>query len=77
MPQRHPGLGLCRHTRVANTSVVNLDADLVGAGRSNLDILKGEFLASLPGDGGLAGNGLSFQMWSVWLFPESSAGMPS
>jgi hypothetical protein len=38
---------------VADTSVVNLDAHLVGAGRSNLDILNGEGLSRSPGDGGL------------------------
>lgn len=40
-------------TSVADTGVVNLDAHLVGAGRSNLDILNGEGLSRSPGDGGL------------------------
>jgi hypothetical protein len=44
---------------VANTSVVDLNSDLVGLGRSNLDVLNGERLAGLPGDGGLTGNGLA------------------
>lgn len=45
-------------TCVANTSVVNLDADLVGSGREDLDVLNAEGLAGSPGDGGLAGDGL-------------------
>jgi hypothetical protein len=48
-------VGIC----VANTSVVDLNSDLVGLGRSDLDILNGEGLAGLPGDGGLTGNGLA------------------
>jgi hypothetical protein len=48
-------VGIC----VANTSVVDLNSDLVGLGRSNLDVLNGERLAGLPGDGGLTGNGLA------------------
>lgn len=43
---------------MADTSVVDLDADLVGLGRSNLDVLDAQRLAGLPGDGGLAGDGL-------------------
>lgn len=46
------------HTCVANTSVVDLDTDLVGLGRSNFNVLNGQRLAGLPGDGGLAGDGL-------------------
>lgn len=45
-------------TCVADTSVVNLDTDLVSLGRSDLDVLDAQLLASLPGDGGLAGDGL-------------------
>lgn len=45
-------------TSVADTSVVDLDADLVGPGRKDLDILNGQRLAGLPGNGGLARNGL-------------------
>lgn len=41
------------NTGVANTSVVNLDADLVGLRWGYFDVLEGEILASLPGDGGL------------------------
>lgn len=43
---------------MADTGVVNLDADLVGSGRANLDILDAQRLAGFPGDGGLAGDGL-------------------
>lgn len=44
---------------MADTGIVDLDSDLVGLGRSNLDILDREVLAGLPGHGGLAGDGLS------------------
>lgn len=37
---------------------MNLNADLVGLGGSDLDVLNGEVLAGLPGDGSLAGDGL-------------------
>ena len=47
------------HTCVANTSVVDLNSDLVGPGGSDLDILNGERLAGLPGNGGLTSNGLA------------------
>lgn len=50
-----------RHTRVANTSVVDLDADLVRFWRGNLNVLNGQVLAGLPGHGGLAGDGLQMQ----------------
>ena len=54
---------------MANTSVVNLNADLMGLGGSHLDVLNGEVLAGLPGDGGLAGDGLfSFALVSVLFF---------
>ena len=43
---------------MAHSRVVNLDADLVSLGRRDLDVLEGEGLAGLPGDGGLAGDGL-------------------
>ena len=43
---------------MADTGVKDLNTDLVGLGRRDLDILDGEVLASLPGDGGLAGDGL-------------------
>ena len=43
---------------VADTGVVDLDADLVGLGRRNLDVLNAQLLASLPGNGSLAGDGL-------------------
>jgi hypothetical protein len=49
-------VGIC----VANTSVVDLDTDLVGLGRSNLNVLNGQRLAGLPGDSGLTGDGLSY-----------------
>lgn len=45
-------------TCVADTGVVDLDADLVGLGRGDLDILDGQLLTGLPGDGGLASDGL-------------------
>lgn len=38
---------------MADTSVVDLDADFVGFGRSNFDVLNHKVLASLPGDCGL------------------------
>lgn len=40
-------------TGVADTSVVNLDADLVRLGRSNLDILDRQRLTGSPGNGSL------------------------
>jgi hypothetical protein len=40
-------------TGVADTSVMNLNADLMGLGGSNLDILDGERLAGSPGNGSL------------------------
>lgn len=43
------GVGIC----VADTCVVNLDTDLVGLGRSNLDVLDGQVLAGFPSNGGL------------------------
>lgn len=43
---------------MAHSRVVDLDTDLVGLGRRDLDVLEGEVLAGLPGDGGLAGDGL-------------------
>lgn len=43
---------------MAHSRVVDLDADLVGLGRRDLDVLEGEGLAGLPGNGGLAGDGL-------------------
>jgi len=48
-------VGIC----VANTSVVDLDTDLVGLGRSNFNVLNGERLTGLPGNGGLTGDGLA------------------
>lgn len=40
-------------TGVADTSVVNLNANLVGLGGSDLDILDGQRLTSSPSNGGL------------------------
>jgi hypothetical protein len=48
-------VGIC----VADTGVVDLNADLVGLGGCDLDILNGEILAGFPGNGGL--------FWSVQL----------
>lgn len=50
-------------TCVANTSVVDLDADLVSLGRSYLDIFNGKVLAGLPSDGGFASDGLCGKHW--------------
>lgn len=38
----------CNRTCVADTSVVDLNADLVGLGRSDLDILDGQRLSGFP-----------------------------
>jgi hypothetical protein len=38
---------------MADTSVVDLNADLVGLGWSNFDVLNGEVLARFPGNCGL------------------------
>lgn len=48
------GVGIC----VADTGVVDLDADFVGAGRKHLNVLDAQLLAGLPGDGGLASDRL-------------------
>jgi hypothetical protein len=40
-------------TSVADTSVVDLNADLMGLGRPNLDILDRQLLARLPSNGSL------------------------
>lgn len=48
-------VGIC----VADTGVVDLNADLVGLGGCDLDILNGEVLAGFPGNGSL--------FWSVQL----------
>lgn len=45
--------GQCVGVCVADTGVVDLNADLVGPGGPNLDILNGEVLAGFPGNGGL------------------------
>jgi len=52
-------VGIC----VADTSVVDLDSDLAGLGSGNLNVLNGQVLASLPGDGSL----------QVIVFPTVSA----
>lgn len=46
--------GQCVGICVANTCVVDLNSDLVGPWRKNLDILDGEVLAGFPGNGGLS-----------------------
>ena len=45
--------------RVADTGVVDLNADLVGFGRGHLDVLDAEVLGGIPGHGGLASDGLA------------------
>ena len=45
-------------TCVADASVFDLDAHLVGLGRRYLNVLIAELLAGAPGDGRLAGDGL-------------------
>jgi hypothetical protein len=46
------------HTGVADAGVVDLNADLVGLGGSDLDVLDGELLSGLPGNGSLHKVGL-------------------
>jgi hypothetical protein len=46
---------------MADTGVVNLDANLVGLGGSDLNVLNAKLLTGLPGDGGLAGDCLLTQ----------------
>lgn len=56
------------YTCVADTGVVDFDTDLVGLGRGNFDILDAQGLTGLPGDGGLASNGLQMINWvSGWV----------
>lgn len=45
------GQGVC--ICVADTSVVDLNTDFIGPGRSDLDVLDRKLLAGFPGDGGL------------------------
>lgn len=44
---------LFRRTRVADTGVVDLDANLVGLGGCDLDVFDGEGFTGAPSDGGL------------------------
>lgn len=53
-------------TCVADSGVVNLNADLVSPGRRDLYVLNGELLAGFPRDGSLAGDRLC-KIWSVAL----------
>lgn len=46
--------------RVTDTGVVDLDADLVGAGRIDGNVLNNEVFSGFPGDGGLA-DGVSWR----------------
>lgn len=69
LPPAHAS-GSSHLTCVANASVVNLDADLVGLGGSNLDVLNREALAGFPGNGSLAGNGLESTKSANW--PQSA-----
>lgn len=43
---------------MADTCVVDLDTDFVGLWGSDLNVFNGQVLAGLPGDGGLASDGL-------------------
>jgi hypothetical protein len=52
--------GECVGIRVANTSVKDLDANLVGLGRSNLDVFHGEGLPGAPRNRRLASDGLAY-----------------
>lgn len=45
----------CVGIGMAHAGVVDLDADFVGLGHANLDVLDGEVLAGFPGDSGLCG----------------------
>ena len=45
--------GQCVGICVADTGVVDLNADLVGPGWEDFDILNGKVLAGFPGNGGL------------------------
>lgn len=53
---------------VAHTGVVDLDTDLVRLWGCNLDVLNAQVLARLPGDGGLAGDGLLLASVLPWIF---------
>lgn len=46
-------------TGVADTRVIDLNANFVGLGRGDLDILNRQILGSLPCDSGLLGSGLA------------------
>lgn len=48
-------VGIC----VAHASVVHLDADFMGSGREDLDVLDDQVFASFPGHGSLADDALS------------------
>lgn len=43
----------CVGIGMAHTGIVDLNADFVGSGHANLDVLDGEVLAGFPGDSGL------------------------
>ena len=51
--------GQCVGVGVADTSVVDLNTDLVGPRCADLNILDSKVLASFPGNGSLAGNWFS------------------
>jgi hypothetical protein len=44
---------------MTDSSVVDLNSDLVSLWGSDLDVLEAQFLSGLPSDGCLAGDGLS------------------
>lgn len=53
------GRSTVEQTCVADAGVMDLDAHFVGPGRRDLNILIAELLTGAPGDGRLAGDGLS------------------
>jgi hypothetical protein len=61
---------------VADTSVLDLDAHLVGLGRCYLDVLVAELLAGTPGDGRLAGDCLHSNNIPAGLAKLDSRGEP-
>jgi hypothetical protein len=67
----------CLRTRMADTRVMNLNADLVGLGWCDLDVLDAEVLASFPGDGGLSSVSRKLQARSDSSTYLAGDGLPS